>query len=196
MCITVGSIKTKFHVHKSLLCEQSDYFKAAFEGQFAEAKSEELTLEDEDPELFDRLLDWVYLQYLEPIAARDNEHAKELVKLWVLADKFLMHRLANEAINALYKGRPKDLKDIYNWVWQHTCEPSKLRSFLVERTRLKCYWPSAFQAENEPDFPPNMLFTVLRHTGESPESDPESAWDEIDLCDFHNHVEGERCGDK
>ena len=42
--VFLGLTRKKFHLHKDLLCDRSDYFKAAFQGDFQEATMIELYL--------------------------------------------------------------------------------------------------------------------------------------------------------
>jgi hypothetical protein len=56
-----------FSVHQDLLSASSKYFKAAFEGEFREAKSKSIPLPDTIPKEFRRFLDWLYFRRLPEI---------------------------------------------------------------------------------------------------------------------------------
>ncbi|KAF2000824.1 hypothetical protein P154DRAFT_575535 [Amniculicola lignicola CBS 123094] len=52
--------KKEYHAHRQILAGQSQYFRNAFAGNFKEATATEITLHDDDPELFEILLKFVY----------------------------------------------------------------------------------------------------------------------------------------
>ena len=62
--VKVGPSKTPFNMHKDLLCSAAPYFKAAFNGNFPEAKSAVLELPEEDVVMFKRFQLWVYTNKL------------------------------------------------------------------------------------------------------------------------------------
>lgn len=59
--VFVGLGKDKFTVHKNLICASSQFFKRAFEGGFTEGVSQELTLPEEKPCLFEFFCSWLYM---------------------------------------------------------------------------------------------------------------------------------------
>ena len=61
VAVLVGPDKTKFSLHKNLICACSPFFKRAFEGDFAEAKSQQMELPEEMPDLFKFLSEWLYM---------------------------------------------------------------------------------------------------------------------------------------
>jgi len=56
----VGPEKKKFVVHKHLLTAQSKYFNGAFNRNFKEASEGSIFLEEDDPEVVDLLVVWLY----------------------------------------------------------------------------------------------------------------------------------------
>ena len=62
--VKVGPSKTPFNMHRGLLCNAAPYFKAAFNGNFTEAKSAVLELPEEDVVIFKRFQLWVYTNKL------------------------------------------------------------------------------------------------------------------------------------
>jgi BTB/POZ domain len=60
--IYVGSeaTKKKYILPKTYLCEQSAYFKAAFEGRFQEGEEQALQLDEDSPEHFELVIQWLY----------------------------------------------------------------------------------------------------------------------------------------
>ena len=59
--LLVGLEQDKFVVHKDPLCAASDFFDRAFNGKFAEGASQEIKLEEEDPDIVRCLCDWLYM---------------------------------------------------------------------------------------------------------------------------------------
>ncbi|KAI4630527.1 hypothetical protein J4E80_001465 [Alternaria sp. BMP 0032] len=62
--VEVGDTKTKYHIHRSLLVEHSDYFKKASNGPWKEAQEGVVKLEDVECSTFSIFVDWVYTQTL------------------------------------------------------------------------------------------------------------------------------------
>ena len=50
----------KFTLHKDLLCNRSDYFRACFDGKFHEAEKKEVRLLGDNVEAFKLFVDWLY----------------------------------------------------------------------------------------------------------------------------------------
>jgi hypothetical protein len=49
-----------FTIHKAFICHHSPFFRAAFEGNFLEAQTQLLKLDDVEGEIFGIFVDWVY----------------------------------------------------------------------------------------------------------------------------------------
>jgi hypothetical protein len=96
-------------VQKGLLCNASDYFVKALEGQFEEGLEQTLTLPGCDEDTFKLFLYWLCNHNLpEPFACTrtDSEEHKAntqdaLVRLWCLSDMVLIPGLQNETIKVL-----------------------------------------------------------------------------------------------
>jgi len=61
--ITVGAEKAVFSVHKELLCDRSEFFRAACNGQFKEAEGV-VNLPEQDPTTFKHFIYWLYTEKL------------------------------------------------------------------------------------------------------------------------------------
>lgn len=61
--VLVGPEKQCFEIHKALICSRSDFFKAAFTGNFKEADGT-LTLPEDDPATFKHFVHWIYTDSL------------------------------------------------------------------------------------------------------------------------------------
>ena len=82
----VGPDRKVFSLHKRLLCENSEYFKAALEGSFKEATTQSIELLDDKVEIFKVFQHWLYTGTLtpslivpekEPNQGKTSESAKE-----------------------------------------------------------------------------------------------------------------------
>lgn len=65
--IEVGKDKDQFPVHQNILIARSGFFKAAFEGEFREAKDKSIPLLDAPPLQFLRFIQWLYFRRLPKI---------------------------------------------------------------------------------------------------------------------------------
>lgn len=104
--ILVGKDKTPFQVHHDQLCEASAFFKAAFEGQFRESSEKTMDLPEEDEHLFDLFVQWLYRGHYEiPPKGTEapGERFMELVKLYVLADRYDVVDLRSLLITKLFE---------------------------------------------------------------------------------------------
>lgn len=59
MIVLVGPEKYRFEIHKTLVCGESDFFKAALNGNFKEADGT-ITLPEQDPATFKSFVYWLY----------------------------------------------------------------------------------------------------------------------------------------
>ena len=82
-------------VHKSLVCRDSSFFKAACKGGFREAESNEVKLPDDEPEIFDNFVRWLYTQDIERPSTASGPDWEHLVNIYVLADKLGAPKFGN-----------------------------------------------------------------------------------------------------
>lgn len=95
-----GDTEQVFQVYKELLCRQSPFFEAAFEGPFSEGETQSMTLEDVGDNEFGIFLNWIHFK---EIKGRYGQPGfLDLLQVWILADRFLVPTLQNEAIDLLY----------------------------------------------------------------------------------------------
>ncbi|EEH04141.1 BTB/POZ domain-containing protein [Histoplasma capsulatum G186AR] len=57
---TIFSRVRSYDVHRCIICPRSDFFQAACEGEFKEAKTGEVHLNDEDPSVVEKMVDYFY----------------------------------------------------------------------------------------------------------------------------------------
>ena len=101
---------TAFHVHRSLLCEASPVFKAAFLGgaDYAETTAQEMTLSGPEItiEATEMLVQWLYTKRyeLKPIREDDTQgRYMQLAALFVLAEKYIIVDLKNNIVDKLFE---------------------------------------------------------------------------------------------
>jgi len=136
--VTVNIIDSKqlrhpFRIHQNYICHYSPYFKAAFTGNFTEAETQELQLEDVEGEIFGVFVNWLYTQTIEDEEAKVPS-AHHLIQLWVLADRLLVPTLQNQALLVLDKQRREGCRPSlsYNFVYENTKDNSPLRLYIIE----------------------------------------------------------------
>ena len=100
MKVTVGKgdYAGVFNVHRTLLCENSDYFNTCLNSSFAEAASQEVRLDGEDAEIFAYFVKWLYRGNLE---YEDAGFTIAMAKLYILAGRLLCPELKKEVVDAL-----------------------------------------------------------------------------------------------
>lgn len=129
-----GELET-YTIHKTLLHEKSKYFRTAFNGNFAESVSSELSLPDDNPIGFRGFVDWLYTGN---VPEKLDSYAT--AALWILADKFMCIALKNKIIDrvvSLNKKRPLDVESCELLV-QSGHRDSKLMDYVLTRTAYSC----------------------------------------------------------
>ncbi|KAI9878193.1 MAG: hypothetical protein M1830_001585 [Pleopsidium flavum] len=110
--VYVGPKKTRFFIHKELLCDHSEFFRAALTGGFKEAHEGAVYLPEDELEVFAKLVEWLYADQLdttfifredpdESVCATDLKKVTLFVKLWVLADRLRIPALQRVAVWAV-----------------------------------------------------------------------------------------------
>lgn len=208
--VGIGPTQKVYHIHKKLICRWSQYFQAVFNGYFQEAASQVVTLEEEQPKLFDLVNYWLYSSAIRipSEAKRPREIQSILVELWLFGDRRGMPALQNHTLDALHQS-VIDLWDFGDAIligplFERSPEDAKIRDWLVEAfatfgsaKRLDKYlnnvrntgerWPS-----------PSFLFKLARRLIDVAEDGPRSldyrsAIERMDVCRFHEHEGDENC---
>ena len=95
-----------FVAHKELLCHYSPFFENAFNGQFIEAKTQTMEMEDINSDVVGLLIHWLYTQNIEfdeeDEAPDSVANLLPLAKLWTLADLCLIPTLQNAAATLIH----------------------------------------------------------------------------------------------
>ncbi|KAJ5360619.1 hypothetical protein N7517_009810 [Penicillium concentricum] len=174
--ILVGMSKKPSHVHESILCSSSPFFKKAMSGPWKESAEHTIELPEDDPDMFDMYSHWLYYATIPVIVegTASDESTKvlsqeyyDLAKAYVLGDKLLDVKFQNCVIDAIVErhatpdkrnGRcyiPN--KKTINYAFDNTTESAPIRKLLVDMYmgNVTAEWLSK-------DLPPDFIFSVLK----------------------------------
>lgn len=99
--IYLGEERKEFRLHRDLLCQRSEFFKASFKGHFKEAETQELALPDDTVESFELLVGWLYGAPVMSVPSEADLPA--YFDLVVLAKKLCLEHLQNETMDHILK---------------------------------------------------------------------------------------------
>ncbi|KAL1591647.1 hypothetical protein SLS60_011645 [Paraconiothyrium brasiliense] len=126
--VVVGTEEATFVVHEALLTHYSEFFRAALQGGFQEAKTKTVTLKDDSSSTFELFVHWLYHERLpnarkddaqvvqlfsiqgdkpvEPSKAEAKEHlckSKRLVHLYVFGNTYQAAQFKTATLRSLFK---------------------------------------------------------------------------------------------
>ena len=131
--VFVGAEQKKFHLHRDLLCDRSEYFKACFEGNFKEAQQKELFLPEEDIESFDLFVRWLYGAPLKEVSSDDD--LLIYLALIVLANKLCLEYLRNETMDHIlrfHRRTPGSVRyECLHYIYQNISSQDHIRNYSV-----------------------------------------------------------------
>lgn len=143
MKIIVGGEQATFYVYRNVICNSSPFFKAALSGTFKEAGEGKVVLPEDDPEVFEQFLQWIYTKAynLPPLANISSENlckqSWQYVRLYVFAEKTQVQLLKDHILRHLFKFHQRHSKvrsltyDCVEFAYGHTPPESNLRKLLV-----------------------------------------------------------------
>ncbi|KAK8158700.1 hypothetical protein BKA80DRAFT_333809 [Phyllosticta citrichinensis] len=76
--LKVGPNHKVFLVHTSIICNASLFFNNAFKGEFKEGKTQIMTLEDTEEDVFKVVMQWLYTRRLPNLWNKDQQHIKTI----------------------------------------------------------------------------------------------------------------------
>ncbi|TVY65576.1 hypothetical protein LSUE1_G009173 [Lachnellula suecica] len=126
--IVVGPLRIEIKCHKSLLAFKSEYFDAAFFGNFASSQTCITYMEDDDPTELSVFVAWLYTGRI-PASCLISP-----AFLWVLGDKLRSPGFANEAMYFLFEDFKDDIMTpgTAEYVYANTSTGSKLRAVVKD----------------------------------------------------------------
>ena len=126
--IYIGPTKEKWVLHESMLCNESVFFKGAFQSGFAEGSSKTMHLEEDDPVVFKMFVDYLYSSKVSCNLPHDDspealQHMMAYYGLDIFADKIGSTSLADYAYDEwrfcsqyyrfLYHPMPVEVKFVF-----------------------------------------------------------------------------------
>ncbi|CAI7604079.1 unnamed protein product [Penicillium glandicola] len=143
--ILVGDGHEAFSVHEKLIRDSSSFFDKAMAGEWKESLQRTFQLPDDEPRIFGLYIHWLYYGTLpvfcdEPGLPGNAEYV-DLVKAYVLGDKFLDFKFQNATIDAIIEKTDSKSQDRSRWfpvgepieyAYTNTCESALIRKLLVD----------------------------------------------------------------
>lgn len=178
----------------------SDYFRAAFNGSFAEATQKRITLVDVDEEVFEQFNTWLYMRKL---ASDDDEplnwHA--LINLWVFGDRFQVPMLQNCVMDEFFakqKGERMVQLRMAKRVYDETVSGSLLRKAVIEHLAYDAVLDdgkeSIMTADCRHCYDVEMLQDLVKELDAARKNKtPYNKTPKRDKCFFHVHRKDEHC---
>ncbi|KAI9640785.1 hypothetical protein NHQ30_010625 [Ciborinia camelliae] len=142
----VGEEKHKFTLHKDLLCNSVEYFRAAFAPDgFKESHDSVIDMPEDDPKVFELFVHWLYRGTIAEVKSRESEDIITLFDLYIFAEKLCINELANKTMDALQNmGKESDQLigisvDLAAKICGNTSLTSPLRKFCLHSLLHKYY---------------------------------------------------------
>jgi hypothetical protein len=191
-----------------LLCFYSDFFRAALEGSFKEAKEGKIELSDVTIDTFEAFQVWLYSQSLRNIEEPQDSSKPlklpgfgTLARLWVFGDKYQIPLLQNCAIDAL---RQKEIEENSFHVvavaiaYENTMDGSPLRKFVIDLCVFRMHHSGdekrIFKDSNLGNWSKEACVDFIRCMSNAWERKlPTNILPERTKCHYHVHAEGEHC---
>jgi len=180
----------------------------AFNSNFVEGQTQTYKLEDTTPYAFRFLLQWIYSEKLTIILEQDEDtqramqateppyyrrgliidgsfmgvEFRALVEAYILADKLIIPKLQNAAMNKLYGIAVKEgiPTGCFNHVYANTQDGSPLRHLLTNFTALHA--KDGFIKKNSKIFPHQLLIDIIDFREKHNNPDPSSRVPKVDEC--------------
>jgi len=164
----IGKDEEKFVVHKDFVCYSSPALNAAFNNdRFEETNNLTYKIVDASLEAFEYFAQFIYSQRVEVPsdvqASNGTDNFATLAELWILGDRFLMPKLQNQAIKAIW-----ELSDItatvptniFHYVYENTVFGSQLRHLMISFCVLDLTVQEI--GDEVDDFPKELLLDTLQ----------------------------------
>ncbi|TGO64320.1 hypothetical protein BOTNAR_0089g00090 [Botryotinia narcissicola] len=194
--IIVGPELKEFFVHKALIRSTCDFFDKAFNGRFKEGIENKMHLPEDNPEIFEIFVNWMYSGHLK----RGLREPMPIIEIWIFAQKCQAITLKNSAMNALQDalgderiGRFPLSNSEVTHIYEHTTWRDKLRVFAIAMLAWEIPFGDPEDVANLESIFNDMnglLEEVLEFTrdfGEMPVADPRVRGGRYDKCAFHEH---------
>ncbi|MCJ1475312.1 hypothetical protein MMC13_003974 [Lambiella insularis] len=208
--VNVGKDAQDFGIHKGLLCEASSYFKAAFAGDFQEARENLVHLREDDAGSFQRFQLWLYTGTIFDVGESiDSLSQKFLIELYVWADLRGIPKLQDSLMDILQISLESTFKDdgkpldpaLIELVYSSTLQSSPLRTLWAHYYSLLgiSTSPSLFKEDKTlgdlpRDFLLDIISVLLKKAGETKtKSKAGRGYEYLPSCRLHAHGQGVLC---
>ncbi|KAL6716049.1 hypothetical protein ACLMJK_007011 [Lecanora helva] len=164
--VKVGEERRVFLVHKNLLSNAANYFKAAFNGNFAEAQSQVLEMPEDGPEQFRWFVRWLYTdRVLQEGETLSESQFSILIPLYTFGEGRGIPDLQNEVIDVLVELEHSSKMiptKLLNFVYEHTHRNSPLRRLFVDWLAYRATLDNGkwFAEEKESRYPKRCLMDI------------------------------------
>lgn len=213
--IRVGDINPiTYYVHEEALCAASPFFKSALSHDWKEAEQRCVHLKEEEPEVFDLYLQWVYraalplpeyvadeqlLENNSQIPKRDDQLQVLFIRSYVLGDRLqdddFMDAVTDAIIDLCIRNvarrnlwhffPPKGIRFIY----ENSLDSCKLRRFIVDLHvyHVKTLKRSELKLANEDELPKAFLYDIAKRFIEGDGPDGCNPLVKSETCKYHKH---------
>ncbi|KAM0716544.1 hypothetical protein Q7P37_007989 [Cladosporium fusiforme] len=187
--------KRTFYVHKGLLSFYSGYFRAGLNGSWTESGTGHFKLEDEEVDVFERFVLWLYARKIEDNTLKSSSNV--IIRLWLFADRRDIPLLMNEMINRLKRNivetwsLPTHSLDL---VYENTLPGSLLRRMIIDAMSKIC-GRSMLVHEEFDRWPKEALWDLTTSLVPFPRPAlmSKEQYNSTDMCPYHVHEDGNRC---
>ncbi|KAI8939605.1 hypothetical protein NX059_003368 [Plenodomus lindquistii] len=127
-----------FHVHKDVLSKTSNFFRAALKKEWTARRKGPIKLSDEDPDLFEMYVQWLYSQKVSIKSSHPGYHNVlfSLVQSHILGARLLDPKYQNAVMKALIlyadETRMYPHDGILRYAYDNTLPSSPLRMILID----------------------------------------------------------------
>ncbi|KAH8592519.1 hypothetical protein B0O99DRAFT_689663 [Bisporella sp. PMI_857] len=164
---------TAFMLHRSIVCDVSTYFNAAFAGDFSEDDTQSMRITDVDAKTFGLVAHFIHHHEIRGVEFIDfplnykidaDVNLPVLAKLWVFAQHAILPALRNLAINAmtsllLHEPFERGVLELQQFVYGADNDFEQLK--LLLEAFWSCYASKSQLAEHIDSLPMELLRAVL-----------------------------------
>lgn len=184
-----------FSVHEKLIRESSDFFDKAMSSDWKESRTHSVSLPDEDPEVFESYLHWIYCKKL-PLRCEDPGSAEylQLAKAIILGDRLQDADFEDAAIDAVIdksqssKMNGQALAPMITYIYKNTVGESGARRLLVDFYVCQGNKDWLGGPKGPRDLPPEFILDLATGLLERrPQIENGKFCDRFGTCKYHNH---------
>ncbi|KAM0244828.1 hypothetical protein ACHAQJ_010712 [Trichoderma viride] len=199
LTVTVGSTTpVTFSVHEHLICRNSDYFKTAMKAYWKSSTSGSVTLKEEDPEVFEVYLHWLYCETL-PVqndspGQEGNIEYEQLAKAYALGEMLQDVNFKDAVLDAIMiKSRSKasdgrcwyPIGPAIRYIYEGTPESSAARRLLVDMYTYQGRGEWLTEWVNKDDLPKEFLLDLAIA---ALNKRPQPLAHKKGSCEYHEHL--------